>query len=306
MEDARSDFVLAAAGMILGTAVVSFLRGLRFYPDGLLGAVLAIVWVFLLTIVVARFFVNYRQQGLQGYGLREDRGGLVEGALVAGPLLVAGYVRGLDPYGPLGAILGRAQPLSLDPTVGGTSPLEILVSGLLVAVGAVGAVMMYGLLTTRSREAFRSVEIPLVQALRTFGLGAVAISTVLGLMLSLGIEGLSPTSPLFDGIALTVTVLLADRAVAANDRTTRATVLAPAIVALVATIIAANGFSIFGSGLAIGLWLGTSAGAVVVVVASLIETRRAAWAVVPLIAVAMWSPTCTSLPVGGRLLQGCI
>ena len=302
-EDARSDFVLAAAGMILGTMVVRFLQGLSLYPGGILAGVLAIVWVVLLNVVVARFFVEYRGQGLAGYGLRDERAGLAEGVLVAAPIAIAGYVRGIEPLGAVGALLGRAGGAVAGPTVEATDSLELLIGLVLIGVGALGAIMVYGLLTTRARDAFRSPDMPLVQALRTFGLGAVGLSTVLGLLIAAG-SGRPLTSPLFDGIALAASVLLADRAVAQGDRTTRATILAPAITAVVATVVIVSG-GLFSSRLALALWLGTSAAAVVIVLASLIETRRAAWAAVPLVVVAMWSPTCTGLPVGGVGIAGC-
>lgn len=304
-EDARSDFILAAAGMGLGTEVVFFLQGFSLYPGGLVGRGLTVLWVFLLTVVVARFFVSYRQQGLEGYGLQEDRAGLTEGMLVAAPLAIAGYVRGIEEFGPFGALLGRAGPVVSGPTVEPTDSIELVLAVALILVGALGAMMMYGLLTTRARDAFRSVDMPLVQALRTFGLGAVGVGTLLGLLVSASPGGLPVTSPLLDGVALAATVLLADRAVDGKDRTQRATVLAPAIAALVVSVLVSGG-GLFGPGLVVALWRGTVAGAIVIVVATLIETRRAAWAAVPLVFVAMWSPTCTMLPVGGRGLGGCL
>lgn len=309
-EDARSDFILAAAGMALGTEVLRFVLAFVPLPGGqfgsLLGSVLTIVLIVLLTVLVARFFVSYRDQGIAGYGLREDQAGLAEGALVAAPLLIAGYVRALQAgLGPVGSLMGRARPLSADAGAS-VPPLDLTLGVVIVGVAALGAMMMYGLLTTRAREAFRSPDMPLVQALRTFGLGAVAISTLLGLMIAVGNPSLPLSSPVFDGIALGAVVLLTDRMVDAGDRTTRATILAPAIAGLVVAIVIVGG-GLFGPGLPIALWRGTAGGAVIIVVSTLIETRRASWAAVPLVAVAMWSPTCTTLPIGpGYGLGGCL
>ena len=125
-------------------------------------------------------------------------------------------------------------------------------------------------------------------------------------LIAVGTQGLTVTGRLVDGAALVVVVLLADRLVDTKDRTTRATVLAPAIAGLVVAVVTIGG-GLFGAGTILALWRGTAAGAVVIVAATLIETRRSPWAAVPLLAAAMWSPTCTSVVIAPPFgLGGCL
>lgn len=304
-DDARSDFILAAAALVFGTIVVDFVVGLPFYPRGMLSWWLTPVWVVLLMIVPPRFLARYRDQGTEAYGLAGDRPGLAEGLLVAAPLLAVGYVRSFSGGNVLGALLGRLDGYTTaTPGVAQLDLPTLVVGFVLLVVSAIGSMLLFGLLVVRARDGFRATDMPLLEALRTYGLGAVGVGTVLGLLTSVAGAGTPAWQVLLDGLAMAAVVLLTDRLVDSGDRTTRATVLAPAIVAVVGFVFAMGG-GLFSAGLAVSLYRGAMAASVAVVLAVLIETRRAAWAAVPLVAATVWAPTCATLPVAPFISLGC-
>lgn len=299
-EEARSDFVLAAAAAVLGSFAVRLLEDLPFYPafGSLPETVLFIAWVFVLTALVPILLVRYRGRGIEGYGLGAQRGGLGAGIAVALPIVALGYLRGLPDDGVGFAALGRfAGVLRSAPTVGqeaGRSGVDIALLIVFVAVVAVAGAVFYGFLTAHARSAFRSVDMTIVEGLRTFGVGAVAASAVLGLLnVVAGAQGLLSVG--LHLLALLAMILLADRLVGPRETTTRATLLAPAIVALVAQILAFGG-PLRGE-LLFGLFFGSMSAGVVLVVAALVETRRYAWAIVPVAVATALYPTCLSLPM---------
>ncbi len=293
-EDARSDFVLAAAALIFGSMLTAFLTTLPIYPGGLFGLLLVPVWITLLMTTWSRFLAKNRGQGLEGHGLGADRSGLTDGLLLVLPIVVTGYAQGFSPLGVTGALLGTLGP-GEGPTVASFAALTFLFKLLVFVASLLGTVLLYGLLVTRSRDAFREVDMPLLEALRSYGLGALGLGTVMGLLLSLGGGGPRALHVLLNSGALLLTILITDRMVASSDRTSRATILAPAITVLVAFVLASGG--LFGGGLPNGLYRGGTAAATMVVFATLLQTRRGAWAVVPLVAATLWAPTCGVLPV---------
>lgn len=306
VEEARSDFILAASALVFGTLVVDFLFRLPFYPSGSLSLWLTPVWVVLLMIVPPRFLAGYRDQGTDAWGLVGDRTGLGDGLLLAAPLVVVGYLRSFSGDNVLGALLGRLRGFA--PTGGGLAELDLvtlLLGVVVLAAAGVGTMLLFGMLVVRARDGFRATDMPLLEALRTFGLGAVAIGTLLGLLISLAGTGPPAWAVLLDGVAMVAVILLTDRLVTSGDRTSRATILAPAIVAVVAFIFSPSGGGLFSANLAVSLYRGAMGAAVAVVLAVLLETRRSAWAAVPLVAAMIWAPTCATLPVAPFMSLGC-
>lgn len=304
-DDARSDFILAASALVFGTLVVEFVFRIPFYPSGDLSLWLTPVWVVLLMVVPPRFLASHRDQGTDAYGLVGERAGIGDGVLLVAPLLAAGYVRGFSGGNVLGALLGRLRGFTA--TGGGLVDLNILtvVLGVVVlAAAGVGTMYLFGLLVVRARDGFRATDMSLLEALRTYGLGAVALGTLLGLMISLAGNGPPTWAVLLDGGAMVAVILLTDRLVATNDRTTRATMLGPAIVAMVAFVFSMGG-GLFSANLAVSLYRGAMAASVAIVLAVLIETRRSAWLAVPLVAATVWAPTCAALPVAPFISLGC-
>lgn len=300
-EDARSDFVLAAAAALLGSLAVGLLEALPFYPDvgTFLGSLLYIAWIFVLTALVPLLLVRYRDQGITGIGLSGGRSGMLQGLVVALPILAVGYLRGLPDDGVVRAALGRFDgSLVGSPVVGENGAafagVDLLLNVLFVVVLAVSGLVFYGFLVTRARDAFRANDLPLVEGLRTFGMAAAAAAFLLGLLVVVaGATGF--VAVLLHVLGLVLAVLLADRLVAAGQQTTRATLLAPALVALLAQVLAFGG--LFRGDLLLGLFHGVLSAGLVVVAAALIETRRYGWAIVPIAVATAIYPTCLSLPV---------
>jgi hypothetical protein len=300
-EDARSDFVLAAAALVFGSMVTAFLTLLPFFPAGIIGDVIALGFIYALMIRFPRFLGRYREQGLEAHGLGADRSGITDGLLIAAPILVFGYVRLLSASGVAGAVLGRIGATNQS-TIATLTVIDIARNLAILTVAAIGSVLLYGLLVTRARDAFRATEISLVEGLRSYGLGALGIGTLMGLLLSLVPGGVPTLHVLLDSAGLLVALLLVDRLVVSKDRTTRATILGPAIVVVASYVFAFGG--LFGGGLQIGLYRGGMAACTAVLVAALIETRRAAWAAVPVIIATLWVPTCGAMPVAHLIATG--
>ena len=298
-EDARSDFILAAAALFFGGLLVGIVTGLPFYPGGIVALLLLPVWILLVSAYPAWWLVRYREQGSTGHGLPpSSRGSLGQGVVLAVPLLAGGYLLALGPRGPVGALLGRAGDLVQGPTVEGLSPTLLAVNVVLLAAAAVSAVLLYGMLAARARDAFRSPDMRLLEGLRTFGMGAAGVALVMGLLMMLaGRRSLLGVG--IDVVTLVAVVLLTDRMVDGKDTTTRATLLAPAIVVVVASLLASGG--LFRGDLLGTLYYGALGGGLAIVVAALVETRRSAWAVVPLVVASVWAPTCVTLPTLVRL-----
>lgn len=289
-EDARSDFILAGAAALVGPMVVALLARIPGYPSrGDLGIALQLVWVLAVTTFVPWWLVRYRQLGSEGYGYLEDRAGLRSGLLVALPVVVVGMLRTLGRGASLATMpLGRLWVGS--PVVGdGPSAAQLSLSLLFVvaeiAVILAAVALLFPFLTVRAREGFRPTEIPLIEGLRTFGMGAAGVSLVLGLMFAF-VPSVDLVTILLSVGGLVGMVLLADRLVTRKMRTTRATLLAPAILTILMHVLTRGG------GLLGALFTGVLAAGTVVVIATLIETRRHAWAVLPVAVALVVYPTC--------------
>lgn len=299
-EDARSDFVLAAATTLFGFVVVELVSRLPLYPaGGFARGVLSLVWIFALTGLVPLLLARYRNQGAAGFGLEENQASAAAGLLIALPLAVVWFLRVIGRASITESLLGQlAFGVDRDPTVSGfgggsaaDAALEFTLGLGLVAAVAAGGALLFSFLTTRAREGFRRTEIRLVEGLRTFGMAAVGAALLLGLLAAIGTVELVGVILNVSGLA--VMVLLTDRLVTPTAGTSRATLLAPAIVALALHVFQLQGALLF------GLYSGVLAGGVVMVMAALVETRRYAWTVVPIAVLGALYPTCLSpLPFG--------
>lgn len=286
-EESRSDFILAAAvavfGPILGMFLTQWLplRALGDIGLVLVGALLVVVYYALTPLLLAR----YRGEGARAFGLDTPRDGLTSGLIVAAPLAGLGIaVSALGPGGDVRALLGRLGGLG-----GGGG--GILGAVLLLTASFVGALLLYTFLTAKAREGFGRTEVAQVEVLRTFGMGAAGVALVFGLIVSIG-PRLNIVRAILDPLVLAAVVLLADRLVEPGRTTSRATVLAPALVAVLIRVNLIG--DLFGT-----LRGGLLAGGLVVVVATLVETRRHAWAAVPIVAAAVIWPTGFAPLAGG-------
>ena len=95
-DEARSDLFLSAAVYVIGPIVLDFLfrvtqvYRLPFAPD-----VLSLVMPIVTTVLVPYLLIRYRKQRLSEFGFGGARGKpVVDGLLVAAPIVVAGFVSG--------------------------------------------------------------------------------------------------------------------------------------------------------------------------------------------------------------------
>lgn len=290
-EDARSDFILAAATAAVGWIVHNFVVSLGVYPNPgtLLHSALTVMWLFVLTGLVPLLLARYREDSPGAFGLGSDRHGVLPGLVLAVPVLVVG-VLGLwaDGVALPRALLGEFGLLPSD-------PLRVLVRLAAIAAVFAGSFLLYAFLTVRARNGFRRTELGQVEALRTFGMGAAGSVLLLGLLTSLA--GIcSVTSVLTTAAGLAALVLIADGAVTAGKQTSRAAVLAPAIVAVVIALLVDGG--LFGGNLLITLYRGSAAAGTVIVLAVLVEAGRAWSGLVLMLAVAIYPSLLMPVPFG--------
>ncbi len=300
-EDARSDFILAGAVAVFGPIVHDLLVRLPFYPrTGVVSQLIEIAWLLALTALVPYLLARYRDQGAEAYGLTGARGALGTGVLLGIPVIVVALVHGLVYGSVLEALLGRfgmtgtATPAILLPQSAPSAALDLAVTFLRVAALALGSTILFGFLVTRARDAFRQHEMSVVEGLRTFGMAAAGVALLLGLLAALA-GSVGWLSVMLHVAGLVAIVLLADRLIPPQVSTSRTTLIAPAIVALLMDILAAGGF--FRGDLLFGLYSGALAGGMVFAVAALIEARGHAWAVPSLLLIVAIYPTLlTVLP----------
>jgi hypothetical protein len=309
-DDARSDFVLAAASAYLIPQLGGLLPRLPLYDTlpylvrvfvqlGLIGAGLMLV-----PVIIMRF----REQGAAGCDLVAGNSAAIrKGLVIALPIAALGVIRGYSLLGGGSALLGEAAiPLGGNPAVTGFDIQEMIFRISRLVVVSVGAVVFSGFLINRARSAFRPVEISAVEALRTYGMGATGISLVLGLLRVVSGRGPGPAVILGSSLVLAMVVLLADRLVHPGQTATRMGILAPGIATAVLHVLAAGG--LFGGGdLLTGLWLASLGGGLMVVAASIAGTKATtmAW-VTPVLATLLFRSCIAPVSAGQSMLAACI
>lgn len=227
-EAAFSDVVLAPAGIVLGGGVVGLLRLVPGWPGGLVGTLVSLVLVVVLMIGWPTWLARQRGES-SATPSPLDMADVGRGAVLSLPVVAAGILL----YVAAGLPLGRAAfgRFSLLPT-----SADGLAQLTLVVATALGTFLLVVLVARRATHAFRSPDMSVTAGLRTYGMGAAAAATLLQFLFSLGYD--QPLSRgLVVGVALVVTVLLADRAVGPGLTTTRAAILTPGIVAAVLWIV---------------------------------------------------------------------
>lgn len=273
-EDARSDFILTVAAVVLGRYAFELIAQLPVYPvTGDVGTALVIVWQALLSGATAWLLARYRRDVPGAFALGpQDRGSPFVGVVIALPLLVAHLLPEVL-RGDVGQVLlslgGRLT--DRQPAVGAfTFDLDLVWQVLSVLVLAVGTWLFTAFLAVRARDAFRSPDMDLTELVRTFGMGAVGVSLVLGLLVLF--RGFEFANVLLVTGALLAVVLLTDRQVPPRTTTTRATVLGPVIAVAVLHVLAAGG--LFSGDLLLGLYFGSAAAVITLCAVALVEVRQ--------------------------------
>lgn len=289
-DDARSDLVLVGAVLLFGGAARAFVSSATPLPTGgVLAVVVDLVWIVALTALVPVLLARYRGDGPAAFGLEVPRSGAAAGLVLVLPVAALGAVLAVtvlrDPTTALtGQVLAGFGGASL-------TPLGIVARASAFLAVSVGSLLMVGFLAVRSREAFpRSPEITLTELTRTFGMGAALAALVLGVGRGLGpgslVVGVS------SAVAAALVVLLADRLVPPGLTVPRTTVVAPMLLVAFAHVGLRGG--LFRGDLIGGLASGALAASITVVIAALAQTRRGAWAALPLVLAVHWWPTCLS------------
>ncbi|MBY5163735.1 hypothetical protein [Salsipaludibacter albus] len=285
-EAAFSDVVLAPAGVVVGAGVVGLLRLVPGWPDGLVGTIVTVV----LAIVVMIGWPTWlaRQRGeTSATPAPLDAGDVGRSALLGLPIVAAGILSSLAAGLPLDrAAFGRLAVIPVSPE--GIAQMTLLV------VAALGSFLLVVLVARRAAHAFRSPDMSVTAGLRTYGMGFAAAAAVLQLLFSLAYD--QPFSRgLAVGVALAVTVLLADRLVPPGLAATRAAILTPAIVAAALWIV--QGGFLLGGPLLPRLAGAATAGTLALCMGAAVQAGRTwATALVPL-AATIWLQTI--IPVFG-------
>ncbi len=305
-DDAKTDVILAAAVAVIGPSVVGFVSRLPLVPrTGVLGVLVGFVFVLAITALVPILLAKHRGDGMEAFGLRVSGGSLAavgtssattSGLLMifpvavagAGTVLVLGGSASAAVFGRIGMAIGSVPDL-----------VAIGLTALRLAVLSVATIVLTGFLSVRSRDGFpRSPDTSLVELVRTFGLGAVGVALVTGLIRA--VTGGSGSVLALNVLALVAVLLLVDRLVPAGITVPRTTIVTPLLIVVIVQTFSAGG--IFGGGLLLGLHRGSLAAGVVIAVAATAATRRGTILAVPLIIAVHWWPTCLSpLPSAGGL-----
>ncbi|MDP8930300.1 MAG: hypothetical protein M3O70_17460 [Actinomycetota bacterium] len=273
-EEARSDFVLAAAAAVLGPLLLRLLAplGLRALQGrGPVGAAFFVLVAFAFTGLVPLLLARHRGEGLAAFGLDAPRQAMSAGLLAAVPLVAVGMLQWWAVTRSLPKALTGVFAQVID------DPFGLVFAALGSLALFVGSVLLFTFLTVKARDGFARTELAQLQMLRTLGLAAAGAGAVVGLLL-LPIRRIALGAALLEPLALAAVVLLADRLVQPRVTTSRAAILGPVIVALLLQL------ELFGGAFLTSLREGLLAAGLVVVVAVLVETRQTAWAVVPLFA----------------------
>lgn len=303
-DDARSDFVLAVGGAALLPMIAALVAQVPPYPwlPLLVRNLLGIGWIGLHLMLVPWAITRHREQGIASYDLDGDRRALRSGLLLAVPIVLLGTLRAYSLQGTWTAFLGLLGGSTVGGPVVAPFDLERLaLTYLLVAMTAVGMVVFSGFVVNRARDAFREVSIPTVEALRTYGMAAVGVAFITGLMLVLK-QAITFPFAVAAAVGLAALILLADRKIFSGMTTTRASILAPAFATLGLHIMATGG--LFSDALLFGLWWGALGFGLMVVVASIAGTSatKLAW-VTPVLATAIW-PSCMATASISQISSG--
>lgn len=296
-EDARSDVILTVAAVVLGRFALSLLAQIPGYPtSGLPYLGLSLVWLALLSGAAAWLLARYRRDVPDAFSMgTKDRGGVAVGVVVALPLLIGHVIPSVfsGDFGSLVFSLTGNFTLN-QPTIGAYDFNSLAVYLLLaVPVLAVGSWLFASFLAVRSREAFRSPDADLTELIRTFGMGGVGASLVLGLLNAARDPGFFAEALLISVVLLAI-VLLTDQYVPARVTTRRAAMVGPMIAVGVLYILAAGG--LFRGDLLTGLYTGVTAAVVMLCAAALAEVRQGT-------ATAILVAASVIYPVGGLMMQ---
>lgn len=295
-EDARGDFILTVAAVVLGRYAVTLLAQIPGYPTrGVPYLALSFVWLVMLTGLVPWLLARYRRDVPDAFSMGpKDRGSVTVGLVVAVPLLI-GHLLPVVFTGDFGALLlSLVGRFNAEQPVLAEYQFTILSAYVIIAlpVLAVGCWLFASFIAVRARDAFRSPDADLTELVRTFGMGGVAATFVLGLLDA--VRRGTFADALLVSVVLLAIVLLTDQYVPARVTTRRAAMVGPMVAVLVMYVLAFGG--LFSGNLLTGLYTGVAAAVVMLCAAALAEIRQG-------LATAVLVMAAVIYPVGGLAMQ---
>lgn len=296
-DDARSDFILTVAAVVLGRYALSLIAQIPGYPVPVSWPhlVLSLGWLAMLTGLVPWLLARYRRDVPDAFSIGpRDRGSVAVGLVVAVPLLV-GHLLPVVFSGDFGALLlSLVGRFTTDQPVVGEYQFNSLAIYVIVAVAvlAVGSWLFASFVAVRARESFRSPDADLTELVRTFGMGGVAATFVLGLLNA--VQRGSVADALLVSVVLLAIVLLTDQYVPARVTTRRAAMVGPMVAVLVMYVLSFGG--LFSGNLLTGLYTGAAAAVVMLCAAALAEVRQGFATAILVVAAVVY-------PVGGLVMQ---
>lgn len=272
-DEARSDLFLAGAVYVLGPLVVSLLlRVIPLTAVPVLGTVLIVVVPFVLTGLVPLLLIRYRKEPWSAYGLGAGPNATLGfGVLLAVPIVVASILAGAA------VVLGTDATLSLPAVV----PVLAVGPGTVVLLLArvadwLGLALLAVFTTVKARDAFRADHLTVRDGMwdvgRWFALGSLIATTLLVLALLLNAP---PQALLADArlylmpLGVGAAAMLAYRSLPGSTNTTRATLLAPAVLLALGPFLISFQAILFLE----GLWQAALLGVIGLIIAVLQEAR---------------------------------
>jgi hypothetical protein len=240
-DDAKTDVILVGAVFVFGRVVQRLASDIPGYPtSGAAALVLNVLWIVVLTSLVAVLLANHRGDRMAAFGLDGPRAAIGTGVVLALPVVGVEVIRNLGAPADW-IVLGRLSAGFLP--AGGPDPFVILLVIAQLAALAGGSLLAVSFLGVRARDGFpRSPEVPLTQLVRTIGLIAVAGATTLGLLNAGRMRsGAAVLETVLYAIAIAIVLLLVDRHVPAELVVPRATMVAPTVVVVLAHVMATGG-----------------------------------------------------------------
>lgn len=288
-EDAQTDVILAAATTIFGVSLRAYIVNIAWYPQAVTARrILDIVWIVAVTALVPVLLAWHRSDKLAAFSVRSA-------GVFREPLLL---IPGVGIVAVTFLIIPQA--LSTPQAVFGRATSILGVAETLALT--IGAFTLITFLSVRANDGYpRSPDVPLKQLVRTGGLIAVTVTVVFGVLRAFGPRptGIAIMFALLYAAVLLVVVLLTDRLIPYGTTVSRAAIIAPVVVVVIAHVFQTGG--LFRGDLLTGGYLAAIATVTTLLIASRSHLPRGSVAVLPfLVAIHLW-PTCLSplaLPSG--------
>lgn len=267
-DDERSDLFLAAATYVVGDQILGIL--LRRIPISAAAApVVRVLVVLATTILVPILLIRYRKQRLSEFGFDSSVAAAGTGFVASLPI-VAAYL--------LAALAARTAPLDVLPIT--IAAVRGAYAAILVQVVAgVCAVLLAIYTTVKARTAFRSdpayIRPTMIFLGRWAGLAAAIASGLLALTLIMrGGELASAFEVVVVPVGVAAAAYLVYRGVRGSQLTSRATLLTPMVLfAITSFVLLAPALEFV-----FALWRAALLAGIGLIVGTLLESRRSAWA----------------------------